>query len=190
VVGPQSRLVARVTLVERVRLGARVLIHPGAVLGADGFGLAQDQGRWIKVPQLGGVVVGDDCEVGANTCIDRGALGDTVLHEDVRLDNLIQIAHNVEIGSHTAIAGCAGVSGSTKIGSYCLIGGQAGFVGHIEIGDRVTIGGGSRVTHSIREPGEYTSGTALQPHKLWRRNAARFNRLDAYLRRILREERD
>jgi len=190
VVGPQTRLVARVTLVERVRLGARVLIHPGAVLGADGFGLAQDQGLWLKVPQLGGVVVGDDCEIGANTCIDRGALGDTVLHEDVRLDNLIQIAHNVEIGAHTAIAGCAGVSGSTKIGRYCLIGGQAGFVGHIEICDRVTIGGGSRVTHSIREPGEYTSGTALMPHKLWRKNAARFNRLDALLRRIIREDRD
>jgi UDP-3-O-[3-hydroxymyristoyl] glucosamine N-acyltransferase len=188
VVGPQCRLVARVTLVERVRLGARVLIHPGAVLGADGFGLAQDQGNWIKVPQLGGVVIGDDCEVGANTCIDRGALGDTVLHQDVRLDNLIQIAHNVEIGAHTAIAGCAGISGSTKIGAHCLIGGAAGFVGHIEICDRVTISGGSRVTHSIREPGVYTSGTALQAHKLWRRNAARFNRLDELARKILSED--
>jgi len=190
VVGPQCRLVARVTLVERVRLGARVLVHPGAVLGADGFGLAMDQGRWLKVPQLGGVRVGDDCEIGANTCIDRGALGDTVLEEDVRLDNLIQVAHNVHIGAHSAVAGCAGIAGSTRIGRYCLIGGAAGIVGHIEICDKVTITGGSRVTHSIKEPGEYSSGTALQPHGEWRKNAARFNRLDQLVRSLLSPRRE
>ena len=190
VVGPQTRLVARVTLVERVRLGARVVIHPGAVLGADGFGLAMDAGRWLKVPQLGGVLVGDDCEIGANTCVDRGALGDTVLEEDVRLDNLIQIAHNVHVGAHTAIAGCAGVAGSTKIGKYCLLGGAVGVVGHVEICDKVTITGGSRVTHSIREPGEYSSGTGLAEHKLWRKNAARFNKLDELARKIISDNRD
>jgi UDP-3-O-[3-hydroxymyristoyl] glucosamine N-acyltransferase len=154
VVGPDSRLVARVTLVVRVRLGARVLVHPGAVLGADGFGLAFDQGAWLKVPQLGGVVVGDDCEIGANTTIDRGALDDTLLEQDVRLDNQIQIGHNVRIGAHTAIAGCAAIAGSTRIGRYCLIAGGAGIIGHLEIADRVTVGAMSLVTHDLREPGE------------------------------------
>jgi UDP-3-O-[3-hydroxymyristoyl] glucosamine N-acyltransferase len=184
VVGEGSELVARVTLVRRVRLGRRVLVHPGAVLGADGFGLAMDQGAWLKVPQLGGVVVGDDCEIGANTTIDRGALEDTVLEEDVRLDNQIQIGHNVVIGAHTAMAGCAAVAGSTRIGRWCLIGGGAGLVGHIEVCDRVTINAMSMVSHSIREPGTYASGTALQENDLWRRNVARFRRLDDFVRRI------
>jgi UDP-3-O-[3-hydroxymyristoyl] glucosamine N-acyltransferase len=183
VVGPQSRLVARVTLVERVRLGARVIVHPGAVIGADGFGLAMDRGRWLKVPQLGGVVVGDDCEIGANTTIDRGAIGDTVIGEDVRLDNQIQIGHNVEIGAHTAMAGCVAVAGSARIGRYCLIGGGAGIVGHISIADKVTVTAMSMVTHTIREPGEYSSGTPIQDNRTWRRNAARFKHLDALVRR-------
>ena len=156
VVGAGSRLVARVTLVTRVRLGARVLVHPGAVIGADGFGIAMDQGRWLKVPQLGGVAIGDDCEIGANTTIDRGAIDDTVLEEDVRLDNQIQIGHNVRIGAHTAMAGCVAIAGSTRIGRYCLIGGGAGVVGHIEICDRVIVTAMSLVTHSLREPGEYS----------------------------------
>lgn len=184
VVGEASELVARVTLVRRVRLGRRVRVHPGAVLGADGFGIAMDQGSWVKVPQLGGVLVGDDCEIGANTTIDRGALGDTVLEEDVRLDNQIQIGHNVVVGAHTAMAGCAAVAGSTRIGRWCLIGGGAGLVGHIEICDRVTINAMSLVSHSIREPGTYASGTALQPNELWRRNAARLRRLDDFVRRV------
>jgi len=184
VVGECSLLVARVTLVRRVRLGCRVLVHPGAVLGADGFGIAMDQGAWVKVPQLGGVVVGDDCEIGANTTIDRGALGDTVLEEDVRLDNQIQIGHNVIVGAHTAMAGCAAVAGSTRIGRWCLIGGGAGLAGHIEICDRVTINGMSMVSHSIREPGTYASGTALQENDRWRRNAARLRRLDEFVRRV------
>ncbi len=184
VVGAGSELVARVTLVRRVRLGKRVLVHPGAVLGADGFGLAMDAGRWLKVPQLGGVVVGDDCEIGANTTIDRGALDDTVLEEDVRLDNQIQVGHNVRIGAHTAMAGCSAVAGSATIGRYCLIGGAAGVLGHLEICDRVTVTAMSLVTHSIREPGEYSSGTPLMENKAWRKAAARFKQLDALARRL------
>ncbi|HEY4528811.1 MAG TPA: UDP-3-O-(3-hydroxymyristoyl)glucosamine N-acyltransferase [Luteimonas sp.] len=184
VVGDGSRLVARVTLVRRVRLGERVLVHPGAVLGADGFGLAMDAGRWIKVPQQGGVRVGDDCEIGANTTIDRGAIEDTVLEEDVRLDNQIQIAHNVRVGAHTAMAGCVAVAGSTTIGRYCLIGGAAGIVGHITICDRVTITAMALVTASIDAPGEYSSGTPLMDNRSWRRSAARFRQLDALARQV------
>ncbi len=183
-VGADAVLVARVTLVMRVRIGARVLIHPGAVLGADGFGLAFDQGAWLKVPQLGGVLIGDDCEIGANTTIDRGALGDTVLEEDVRLDNQIQIGHNAHIGAHTAIAGCAAIAGSTKVGRYCLIAGGAGIIGHLHIADRVTIGAMSLVTHDLRESGEYVSGTPIQPKREWRKNAARFGQLDQLARRL------
>lgn len=183
-IGEGSELVARVTLVRRVRLGRRVLVHPGAVLGADGFGIAMDHGAWRKVPQLGGVSVGDDCEIGANTTIDRGALDDTVLGEDVRLDNQIQIGHNVRIGAHTAMAGCAAVAGSARIGRYCLIGGGAGVLGHLELCDKVVVTAMSLVTHSIREPGEYSSGTPLTDNRLWRKNAARFKQLDAIVRRL------
>ncbi|MEZ5460847.1 UDP-3-O-(3-hydroxymyristoyl)glucosamine N-acyltransferase [Dokdonella sp.] len=183
-VGAQSRLYPRATLVTRVCLGKRVLVHSGAVLGADGFGLAFDSDHWIKVPQLGGVRIGDDCEIGANTTIDRGALEDTVLEEDVRLDNQIQVAHNVMIGAHTAIAGCAAIAGSTRIGRNCLIGGGAGIIGHLTIADRVTITAMSLVTHSIREAGEYSSGTPIQESRLWRRNAARFKHLDELARNV------
>jgi len=189
-VGAQSRLVARVTLVTRVTLGKRVLVHPGAVIGSDGFGLAFDRDHWIKLPQLGGVRIGDDCEIGANTTIDRGALDDTVLEEDVRLDNQIQIAHNVHVGAHTAMAGCAAVAGSAKIGRYCMIGGNAGVLGHLELADRVTITAKSLVTHSIREPGEYSSGVPLQDNRQWRKNAARFKHLDEYARRLATLEKD
>ena len=189
VVGAGSELVARVTLVTRVRLGRRVRVHPGAVLGADGFGLAMDrpegaEPHWIKVPQLGGVVVGDDCEIGANTCIDRGVIEDTVLGCDVRLDNLIQVAHNVRIGDHTAIAGCTAVAGSTRIGRYCMIGGAVGIAGHLEICDRVVVTAMSLVSGSIREAGEYSSGTGLMDNRSWRRNAARFRHLDEMARRL------
>ncbi len=190
VVGAQTRLVARVTLVTRVTLGKRVLVHPGAVLGSDGFGLAFDRDHWIKLPQLGGVRIGDDCEIGANTTIDRGALDDTVLEEDVRLDNQIQIAHNVHVGAHTAMAGCAAVAGSARIGRYCMIGGNAGVLGHLELADRVTITAKSLVTHSIREAGEYSSGTPLQDNRQWRKSAARFKHLDDYARRLSALEKD
>ena len=181
--GEGCELQARVTLVARVRLGKRVRILPGAVLGAAGFGLAMDGGRWINVPQLGGVVVGDDCEIGANTTIDRGALGDTVLEEDVRLDNQIQIGHNVRIGAHTAMAGCSAAAGSARIGRYCLVGGGAGILGHLEVCDRVVVTAMSLVTHSIREPGEYSSGTPLMDNRSWRKSAARFKQLDRIARR-------
>jgi UDP-3-O-[3-hydroxymyristoyl] glucosamine N-acyltransferase len=184
VVGAGSELVARVTLVTRVRLGQRVTVHAGAVLGAAGFGLAMEGGKWLNVPQLGGVVIGDDCEIGANTTIDRGAIEDTVLEEDVRLDNQIQIGHNAFIGAHTAMAGCAAVAGSARIGRYCLIGGGAGVLGHLEVCDKVMVTAMSLVTHSIREPGEYSSGTPLMDNRNWRKNAARFKQLDALARRI------
>jgi UDP-3-O-[3-hydroxymyristoyl] glucosamine N-acyltransferase len=194
-VGAQSHLVARVTLVTRVSLGQRVLVHPGAVIGADGFGLAfdrgaSDHGAWVKVPQLGGVRIGDDCEIGANTTIDRGAIGDTVLEEDVRLDNQIQIAHNVRIGAHTAMAGCSAVAGSATIGRYCLIGGSAGILGHLNVADRVTVTAMTLVTHSIAQAGEYSSGTPFQSNREWRRNAARFKHLDELTRRVHAIERD
>jgi len=189
-VGAGSRLIARVTLVTRVHLGARVLVHPGAVIGADGFGLAFEHDHWLKVPQLGGVRVGDDCEIGANTTIDRGAIEDTVLEEDVRLDNQIQIAHNVRIGAHTAMAGCSAVAGSATIGRYCLIGGGAGILGHLNVADRVTVTAMTLVTHSIVEPGEYSSGTPFQSNRDWRRNAARFKRLDELTRRVQAIEKD
>lgn len=183
-IGPDCVLVAGVTLVARVRLGARVRIHPGAVIGADGFGLAMASGRWLKVPQLGGVRIGDDCEIGANTCIDRGAIEDTVLGEDVRLDNQIQVGHNVHIGDHTAIAGCTAIAGSARIGRYCLIGGAVGITGHLEICDRVTVTAMSLVTQSITEPGEYSSGMPVQDSRAWRRNGARFRQLDELARKI------
>ena len=189
-VGEGCELVARVTLVTRVRLGKRVLIHPGAVLGADGFGIAMDHGHWIKVPQLGGVIVGDDCEIGANTTIDRGALGDTVLEEDVRLDNQIQVGHNVRIGAHTAMAGCSAVAGSASIGRHCLVGGGAGILGHLDVCDRVVITAMSLVTHSIREPGEYSSGTPLMDNRRWRKSAARFKQLDDIARRTRPGDKD
>ncbi len=183
-VGEDCQLVARVTLVTRVRLGRRVRVHPGAVIGADGFGIAMDHGHWIKVPQLGGVLVGDDCEIGANTTIDRGALGDTVLEADVRLDNQIQVGHNVRIGAHTAMAGCSAVAGSASIGRHCLVGGGAGILGHLEVCDRVVITAMTLVTHSIREPGEYSSGTPLMDNRSWRKSAARFKQLDTLARRL------
>lgn len=184
VVGDGSRLIARVTLVKRVRLGARVTIHPGAVLGSEGFGLAMDAGRWINVPQLGGVMIGDDCDIGANTTIDRGALEDTTLAEGVRLDNLIQIGHNVRIGAHTAIAGCVGIAGSTKIGSYCLLAGKVGVAGHLEICDHVVVHAMTMVSASITEPGEYSAGIPAQPTREWRKNAVRIRQLDSLARRV------
>ena len=177
-------LQARVTLLTRVRLGKRVRILPGAVLGAAGFGMAMDAGRWVNVPQLGGVVVGDDCEIGANTTIDRGALDDTVIEEDVRLDNLIQVGHNVRIGAHTAAAGCVGIAGSTRIGRYCLLAGKVGVAGHLEICDHVVVHAMTMVSASITEPGEYSAGIPAQPTREWRKNAVRIRQLDSLARRV------
>ncbi|HEX2797457.1 MAG TPA: UDP-3-O-(3-hydroxymyristoyl)glucosamine N-acyltransferase, partial [Immundisolibacter sp.] len=188
VVGAGSRLAPRVTLLAGTQIGARCVIHPGAVLGADGFGLANDHGVWVKVPQLGRVVVGDDVEIGANTTIDRGALDDTVIGNGVKLDNLIQVAHGVRIGDHTAIAACVGISGSTVIGRHCVIAGGVGFVGHLEICDHVTVTGMSMVAQSITRPGVY-SGIPAEQARRWRRNISRFHQLDELARRLLRLER-
>lgn len=183
-VGRGSRLHAHVTLVEDVRLGERCIVHPGAVIGADGFGNARDDGGWIKVPQLGGVSIGDDVEIGANTTIDRGAIEDTVIENGVRLDNLIQIAHNVHIGEHTAMASLSGVSGSTVIGKRCMFAGQSGIVGHITICDDVVIGGATMVSKDIREPGFYTGSFPAEKDRDWKRKVARFRRLGDLVRRV------
>lgn len=188
VIDDDTRLVAKIFLGSGTRLGKRVLIHPGAVIGADGFGLAMDQGHWLKVPQLGNVCIGDDCEIGANTTIDRGAIEDTVLEEDVRLDNQVQIAHNVRIGAHTAIAGCVGVAGSTRIGRYCMIAGACGIGGHLAICDHVIITAMSTVLDSIDEPGEYGSGIPARPHARWKRILVRLGQLDEWARRLRKIE--
>ncbi len=183
-IGSDSQLVANVTVCHGVVLGKRVLIHPGAVIGADGFGLANDRGRWIKVPQLGSVRIGDDAEVGANTTIDRGALEDTVIEEGAKLDNLIQIAHNVRVGAHTAIAACVGIAGSASIGRHCTLAGGVGVVGHLEIADNVHVTGMSMVTRSITEPGVYSAGVPLEPNRQWHKNFVRFKQLDDMARRL------
>ncbi len=183
-IGQNCRLIARVTLGGSTQLGDRVTIHPGAVIGADGFGLANDRGVWVKIPQLGGVIIHDDVEIGANTTIDRGALEDTVIGRGAKLDNQIQIAHNVHIGEHTAIAGCVGIAGSTHIGKHCMIAGGVGIVGHIEIVDNVHITGGSVVLQSITAAGIYSSGSPLQLNQQWHRNYHRFKQLDELAKRL------
>lgn len=176
--GEDCRLYGRVSLYPGCRLGHRVMLHAGCVIGADGFGLAWDGDHWRKVSQIGRVIVGDDVEIGANTTVDRGALDDTVIEEGVKLDNLIQVAHNVRIGAHTAIAGCVGIAGSTRIGSHCQIGGAAMIIGHLEIADRVVISAGTFVAKDIRDAGTYTSVQPLMPHAEWKRNAALLRHLD------------
>ena len=187
-IGSSCRLINHVTLCDQTSLGKRVTIHTGVVIGSDGFGLASEEGKWIKIPQLGKVQICDDVEIGANTTIDRGSLGDTVIEEGVKLDNQIQVAHNVRIGAHTAIAACAGIAGSTNIGKYCGIGGGAGIGGHLEITDHVTIGGMTRVTRSIKQAGTYVSGTPVQPYKKWLRSSALFNKFDELAERIKKLE--
>jgi UDP-3-O-[3-hydroxymyristoyl] glucosamine N-acyltransferase len=183
-IGKDCVIKAGVKIADGCVIGNRVILHPGAVVGADGFGLARAQHGWVKIEQTGVVRIGDDCEIGANTTVDCGAIEDTVLGNDVRLDNQIQIAHNVTIGNHTVIAGCTAVAGSTKIGANCLIGGGVGIVGHIEICDEVTIQAMALVTHSIKEPGSYSSVSPLQPTKQWRKNAVRVRQLDQIARKV------
>lgn len=189
VVGRDCRLMANVTLYPGVRLGDRVRVHAGTVIGSDGFGFANDGGRWVRVPQLGSVVIGDDVDIGANTAIDCGTLGDTVIEDGVKIDNLVQIAHNVRVGAHTVMAGCSGVAGSTTLGPGCTIAGMAGVAGHLEVAGGTVVTGMSWVTHDVREPGVYSSGTPMAPNAQWRRNAARFNQLDGMARRIRKLER-
>jgi UDP-3-O-[3-hydroxymyristoyl] glucosamine N-acyltransferase len=183
-VGDDTRLAPRVTCYAGVRIGSRGLIHAGVVLGADGFGLAQDRGEWVKVPQVGAVCIGDDVEIGANTTIDRGAIDDTTIGNDVKLDNQIQIGHNVRIGDHTAIAGCVGVAGSTTIGSRCMIGGAVGIAGHLEIADGVVVTGLTLVSRSLTEPGVYSSATPAMEAGDWRRVVARLRHIDELFDRV------
>jgi UDP-3-O-[3-hydroxymyristoyl] glucosamine N-acyltransferase len=183
-VGDDTRLVARVTLYRGVRIGRRGLVHAGVVIGSDGFGIAEDRDGWVKVPQLGGVVIGDDVEIGANTTIDRGAIGDTVIEDGVKLDNQIQVWHNVRIGAHTAIAGCVGISGSTTIGRRCMIGGAVGIAGHLEITDDVVVLGFSLVSSSITKPGTYSGGMPAIEAAGWRRIVARLRHLDELFDRV------
>jgi len=166
-IGAATLMHDRVTVYRDCTVGARCIVHSGVVIGADGFGMAWSGSEWIKIPQIGRVLIGDDVEIGANTTIDRGALDDTVVEDGVKLDNLIQIAHNVRIGAHTVIAGCTGISGSTRIGRNCRIGGGVGIVGHVDICDGTTISGFSLITKSVTVPGVYTSSIPSQPHRDW-----------------------
>jgi len=180
-----------VTLCFGVDIGERTIIHPGVVIGADGFGIANDNGHWIKVPQVGSVKIGSDVEIGANTTIDRGAIEDTVIADGVKLDNQIQIGHNVTIGKHSVIAGCTGIAGSTSIGEYCAIGGGTGMAGHINIANGVQLTGMSMVTKSINEAGVYSSGIPVEPTKQWHKNVIRYRQMDKLFDRVKQlEEQD
>ena len=183
-IGDRTRLIANVTLVQDTTLGARNVVHPGAVVGAQGFGNAMGPDGWERIPQIGGVRVGDDVEIGANSTIDRGAIDDTVICNGVRLDNLIQIAHNVRIGEHTAMAAMTGISGSTVIGKRCMFAGQSGTFGHITICDDAVIGAAAVISKDIREPGLYSGYLPAEPDKGWKRKAAWFRRIDKLASRV------
>lgn len=184
VIGDNGWIAPNVTIYHDVSIGHRVVIQAGAVIGSEGFGFANEKGTWIKIAQVGGVSIGNDVEIGANTTIDRGALSDTVIGNGVKLDNQIMIAHNVHIGDHTAMAACCGISGSTKIGKHCMIAGGVGMVGHIEVCDNVFVTGMTMVTRSIHEPGAYSSGTAMQPANEWKKSVARLRQLDDMAKRV------
>jgi UDP-3-O-[3-hydroxymyristoyl] glucosamine N-acyltransferase len=188
IIGSHCRIAANVSIYHGVSIGDHAIIHSGAVIGGDGFGFAHNQHHWVKIYQLGGVVIGDRVEVGACTTIDRGALGDTVIEDGVILDNHVQIAHNVRIGENTAMAGCSGISGSTVVGKNCVFAGQSGVVGHVTICDGVQITGGTIITKSLDQPGSYSSGTAFSKTGEWRKNAVRFNQLDDLAQRIKKLE--
>ena len=183
-IGAGSRIYSNVSIYHDCVIGSNAVIHSGAVIGSDGFGFANEGGRWIKIHQLGRVVIGDDVEIGANTSIDRGAIDDTVIGNNVIIDNQVQVAHNVRIGDHTAVAGCVGIAGSAVIGRHCALGGGAGILGHLEIVDGVTVTAMSLVTNSIKQPGVYSAGTPLEPKAQWQKNYVRFKQLDDMSRRI------
>ena len=183
-VGNNSLLSARVTLADGCSIGERCIVHPGVVIGADGFGFAPHEGRWEKIEQLGVVRIGNDVEIGANTCVDRGALSDTVIEDGVKLDNLIQIGHNVRIGAHTALAGCVGVAGSARIGAHCTVGGGAVILGHLTLADGVHISAASVVTRSIEKSGNYTGFFPIDDNAQWGKNAATLKQLYALRERL------
>jgi UDP-3-O-[3-hydroxymyristoyl] glucosamine N-acyltransferase len=187
-IGVNCRLFANVSLYHGVRLGNNVIVHSGATIGADGFGFAFDGQKSVKIHQLGGVLVGDDVEIGAGSTIDRGAIEDTIIEQGVKIDNQVQIGHNARIGAHTVICGCAAVAGSAEVGRYCVLGGGSGVVGHIRIVDRVRVSAMSLVSKSITEAGDYSSGTGIVSSTQWRRNAIRFNQLDSMAKRLSRLE--
>jgi UDP-3-O-[3-hydroxymyristoyl] glucosamine N-acyltransferase len=184
-VGAATRLGPRTTLLFGTTIGARGIVHPGVVLGADGFGFAPSRGRWEKIEQLGSVVIGDDVEIGANTCIDRGALDDTIIGNGVKIDNLVQIGHNVRIGEHTAIAGCVGIAGSATIGAHCMLGGGVGISGHVTIADGVSITGATQVSRSIAKAGVYSGSFPFDDNASWEKNAATLRNLHALRQRVL-----
>ena len=183
-VGGGSRLHSNVTVYHDCVIGERVILHSGVVIGADGFGIAREEGKWLKIPQIGRVVIGNEVEIGANTTVDRGALDDTVIEDGVKLDNQIQVAHNVRIGANTAIAACVGIAGSARIGRNCVIGGASGIFGHISIADGVTISTYTLITKSIDKPGTYTGAYPFEPHADWRRNAVQLRHLDDLAGRV------
>ncbi len=188
-IGEATRLAARVTVLDGVRIGRRCIVHPGAVIGADGFGFAPDHGAWQKIPQLGSVSIGDDVEIGANTTIDRGTVEDTVLEDGVKLDNLVQIAHNARIGAHTVMAAMSGVAGSTKVGKRCMIGGGTVMVNSLTICDDVIFTFRGVVTKSVTEPGTYSGHLPAEEASSWRKSAVRFRQLDSLAQRLAAVER-
>ena len=183
-VGAATRIGARVVIGDGCHVGQRCIVHPGAVIGADGFGFAPVQGRWEKIEQLGGVRIGDDVEIGANTCIDRGAIDDTVIEDGVKLDNLVQIGHNVRVGAHSAMAGCVGIAGSTRIGAHCTFGGGAIVLGHLELADNVHVSAATTITRSVREPGQYSGVYPFDENAAWEKNAATLRQLHALRDRL------
>jgi UDP-3-O-[3-hydroxymyristoyl] glucosamine N-acyltransferase len=187
-IGQNCRIHPGVVIYSRCVLGDRVVVHAGAVIGADGFGFAPSAGRWIKIPQIGRVVIGSDVEIGANTTIDRGTMDDTVIEDGVILDNQIQVGHNCRIGAFTAVAGCVGIAGSTRIGRHCLIGGAAMIGGHLDIADNVVVSGASTVPSSVDKPGQYTSLFPLAPHREWLKVAAQVRQLERLAERVRRLE--
>jgi UDP-3-O-[3-hydroxymyristoyl] glucosamine N-acyltransferase len=189
-IGDDTAIMASVVIYGGVRCGHRCLFHSGVVIGADGFGIARDEaGAWVKVPQVGGVSIGDDVEIGSHSTIDRGAIGDTIISDGVKIDNQVQVAHNVVIGAHTAIAALVGISGSTEIGARCIVGGHTGFAGHIKVVDDVAISAGTAVMNSIKKPGMYGGVAAtVDEAARWRKNVARYRQLDEMARRLRKLE--
>ncbi len=183
-VGAGTRLGAHVTVGRDCVVGERCILHPGVVIGADGFGFAPHEGQWVKIEQLGAVRIGNDVEIGANSCVDRGALDDTVIEDGVKLDNLVQIGHNVHVGAHTAMAGCAGVAGSARIGRGCTVGGGAVVLGHLTLADGVHISAASVVTRSIHQPGQYSGVFPLDDNASWEKNAATLKQLHRLRERL------
>jgi UDP-3-O-[3-hydroxymyristoyl] glucosamine N-acyltransferase len=183
-IGEGSRLYPGVNIYHGVEIGKRAIVHSGCIIGSDGFGFANDAGEWIKIPQLGGVIIGDDFEAGANSIIDRGALNNTIIGNCVKLDNLVHIAHNVEIGDGTAMAAMTGIAGGTIIGKGCTLAGRVGVIGHLEVCDNVHLTVTTLLTHSITEPGIYSSGDVAQPNKEWKRKTARMRQLDELFNKV------